>query len=245
MDDVVVMMRSLALVSALFAVACADTSSVTSSPVCDAEPTAFELENHDELTDAAIDAWAEATHCRVDLLRRDTRAAALAADADEMARLAAGLPDQAAALRDHIEALLVLVRTTQCFPDPDMNPDPDCPAENHPGCAPEADIASIRGGDGAYPVICHDDRDFAERLYDTITWIEEHAGFTADSQSLSMGTRHAEHVLNCLQTTEPLDWNWDGTVEEICDGRLADYGLSGGADEVANFINMIVVQAKR
>jgi hypothetical protein len=207
-------MRALTL---LFLCSCLpDLSSLESAALCTALPSPWQQSDWAALKDEAggeakLQVWESEARCRVYLLRHQSFEVAIDEQSDlEALKTEAGeMALQSAALRDHLEGLQ------------DHNwqhPVPDCVADGER--PPRRDGTS-------YSLLCINGGDASRRLYDMLTWIEEHAGFAVQARNTAACRSHAEHVLNCLQAGSSIDWDQSGEPEQVCSDDLADYGLHG------------------
>ena len=210
-----------------------DLAEVQSEPLCTDVPVLWTADEWAAIKDvggaALLLRWESDARCRV----YQVRAAAFRLATDEesdftlLKALAAQLTLQAAHLRDHLEGLL---DHNWQNPNPSCTPDPKRPTR------PE------RRDTTAYATLCVEGSDLSWSLFDILTSMEQHSGFSADSDDIGMLRRHSEHVLNCAQTSGPIDWDSNGNPEQVCGDDLADYGLRG--EGPGDFISALLAQAQ-
>ena len=88
--------------------------------------------------------------------------------------------------------------------------------------------------------LCVNQEDHSHRLHKLLKTVEEHAQFSAEGDVARSVRAHAEHVLNCLQTTSEVDWDDSGTPEQMCAGDIGDYGLVG--DGPGDYVRLVFEQ---
>ena len=208
-----------------------DLSSVNRTAVCSYPPAEWTAENFTALQEASgesgrdlLDQWRSDVRCRVYLLRRS--AADIALDASSEASVlkarAGQMTLEASLLRDHFEGLL------------DHNW-----MANNLDCPPDGERPQRRDST-SMAKLCVNQEDHSHRLHKLLKMAEQHAQFSAADSSVLGIRAHAEHVLNCLQTTSAIDWDDNGTPEQMCGGDLGDYGLEG--DGLGDYVRLVYEQ---
>ena len=215
------------MLASLFAACSPDLSSVNREAVCDQAPAVWDTQRFSALQAASSDQgralleqWAEDARCRVYLLR--AHAFEIAVDAsgtlEDLKERAGQMTLMASQLRDHMEGLLDRNWMAESCPLPSGKQRPD------------------RRDMTAYASICVGGEDHSPDLHLMLKRIEDHSSFSADDSSTSGCRAHSEHVLNCLQTSSPIDWDDNGDPEQMCGGDLGDYGLEG--DGLGDYIRL-------
>ena len=208
-----------------------DLSAVNRTPVCAEEPALWTDADYQGLWDAsgeparaALERWERDARCRVYLLRQQASEIAVDAEADVTALKAkAGqMTLKAAQVRDHLEGLLdnnVLAGNVAC---------PTDATDERPQRRDSTTLAKV----------CVRGEDHTVRLSKLLTTIESHANFSAGDSAAAGVRAHAEHVLNCIQCTTPIDWDGNGDPQQMCGGDLGDYGLTGAG--LGDYISLVV-----
>lgn len=218
---------SLVLVS-LLAACSPDLSSVNREAVCAQAPTVWDAERFSALQAASgdqgralLEQWTDDARCRVYLLR--SQAFEIAIDAsgslEDLKARAGHMTLMASQLRDHMEGVLDRNWMAQ-----------SCPL-------PSGEVRPDRRDSTAYASVCVGNEDQSPYLHLLLKRIEDHSNFSADDGSTSGCRAHSEHVLNCLQTSAPIDWDDNGDPQQMCGGDLGDYGLEG--DGLGDYIRLV------